>query len=350
MAKDDNPLKPQVETVLAGAKHPVASRNLLALLFPKVEKALGAYISRSEDDEPARKRAHRISQSDFAQTYFGLVPDALSWGRQELEEILNLPPYKAMREVEQRINAIPETERASLRRQFLDALEGAFSDVRPFTAEWLRSLADCSPAYLKAGDRRRSLLYFTDNNQRLRRIILVALEPVTTEVRGQIYIEAVANASDVSILCDFFRGMVGDKNPAGAKNRNPHYFGPDTEGVRQRLVDHVKRLAASNSFWSQASPGDLLWFWWGSEEPGLSEFTRKAINDEHGFRALLVIPVHRVYSTAGDYDVINPAWSKILDLNLLEEKARSAARSSAPERELAEKFLSALSRGKNDAF
>jgi hypothetical protein len=111
-------------------------------------------------------------------------------------------------------------------------------------------------------------------------------------------------------------------------------------------------MSLEGELWSQADPGDLLWFWWGcNEESQVQAFTLSELSNVVAFSSLLSIPVHRVYSTAGDYDVIDRrSWSKIVNLETLSIKARALADSSAPERErkLAVRFLNALARAEGD--
>ena len=342
----------KVEKLLSEARHPDASRNLLALLFPKLNAQLKVILPLTPEEEGERKRENRISQREFAQSYFGLTPDTLSWGRQELEEVLNVAPMEAMRKAEERVNAAAEKDQPRLRRQFLDALDGAFSSERPFTGEWLQALVDHSRLYLKASDPTQSLLHYVDNTQRFRRAIYAALNAMAPPVRGEVFEEAVTRASELSLLCAFFRTVVGDNNTYGVTNRDREYFGHQTEHIRSLLLGRVRSLSATTSFWLQASPGDLLWFWWGCNEEEVREFANKAIDDNVGFQSLLTVTVHRVLSTGGDYDAVSLEWSKIVDLDRLEERARQLVQLAASglERQLADKFLAALKSGREDPF
>ena len=116
-----------------------------------------------------------------------------------------------MRKAEERVNAAAEKDEPRLRRQFLDALDGAFSSERPFTGEWLQAPVDHSHLYLKASDPTQSLLHYVDNTQRFRRAIYAALNAMEP-VRGEVFEEAVTRASELSLLCAFFCTVVGDNN------------------------------------------------------------------------------------------------------------------------------------------
>ena len=351
---ENNRLKNSAEEMLARAKHPEASGNLLSLLFPKLGQLLGTNLPFVKEEGGTRIRRHRISQREFARTYFALTPDAASWGRQELENILNMEPNKALQIVDDRVNKAPKEDQPILRRQFLDALEGALGAERVFTGEWLRSLVDFSLPYLRAGDLTPSLLYYTDNFQRFRTAIFAALNAQEPSSRAAVFAYAAEHARELSLLCSTFRTAVGDKNPSGVKTRSADFFGTRVEEIRTLLLDRVRRLAKAGLFWSQAFPADLLWFWYGSDFANeVRDFVARALDQAEGFRAMLTVTVHRVYSTSGDYDSVNPEWSKIVDLELLETKARYVSRSDTGadlDRRLAEVFLLALENGRNDPF
>jgi hypothetical protein len=350
MPSDDEALKRSAEKMLAGARFGVASRDLLALLFPKMSDALEAVLPLAREERGEEQRSHRISHKDYALSYFGLTADPLAWGRKELENLFNRAPDDAAKVIEQRIKSSPNRDQSRLRRQFLEALDGAFDDHRPFTSEWLRVLANLSPLLLETPDYTRSFLSHIDNTQRLRTALFAALRPLDSRIRGDIFYNAAQSASDLSLLCSLFRTIVGDTATDGISRREPEFFAPRTEEIRILLLTRVKEMARTLRFWKQVAPGDLLWFWWGCDDGEVMRFTTLAMSQPDGLRALLTVPIQRVFSTEGDYNVVHLYWDKIVDLSALASFARVILNSPEinPDRQVAESFLKAWERGQQE--
>jgi hypothetical protein len=357
MPNDDELLQKDLQELLGRSKAPEATKNALVLLFPKLEKFLKTYlpVSMAQPDRGDQNRQHRIAQREFAHEYFGLSPNPLSWGRKELEDILDTEnPSIALSKVTKRLNGVPERDQGRLRRQFLDALPGAFNSERKFSSQWLAALVGASREYLRMGDLTSSLLYHTENGQRLRMALFSAFRPLMPEERAEIFGSALPAAIDLSLLCSFFRTVVGDINPNGARgNRDADFFGARTMELRHQLLMRVKAAASSGLFWEQAEPSTLIAFWWGCDlEDEVRNFLNEEIRTDRGLDALLEVPLSRVYSTSGDYDSINlPFWSRVLDLARLAERAAELASLASIERKSkAIRFLEALRRGEEDPF
>ena len=69
----------KVEKLLIEARHPDASRNLLALLFPKLNAQLKVILPLTPEEEGGREARKSNFAAEFAQSYFGLTPYSLSW-------------------------------------------------------------------------------------------------------------------------------------------------------------------------------------------------------------------------------------------------------------------------------
>jgi hypothetical protein len=349
--------KEKLEDMLRNAKAPEAARNLLALLFPKVERALRTYIPSETMEGGERRRRRRLSERDFAPTYFSLNPQPVSWSVSDIDSILNSEnPSNALAEVRERIDSTAETDRGRLRRLFLEALDGAFGPKREFTGAWLAALVDFSGSLIRNRDETTSdSMFGVDNLQRLRWVLLNALKGLPPEGRFEIVSSAIPQAADITLLCDFVRSTAGDVHPDGAsEDRDRLYFGERTEELRGQLLRRVGALSESGALWSQADPARILWFWWGCNlEDEVREFIDKAMATEEGLMALLRIPISRVRSSAGDYDQINRrVWSAIVDLGKLEAKAQEIIGSNASDARLvlAQRFLEALRKGEKSPF
>ena len=103
MEERDEAIRKEIEMAIKRAKNQKGAANILALLFPKVEKVLKTYVPDSMDNQE-RIRARRISQKDFAQSYFGLDPQPLIWTRADIESIINAnQPSALLAEAQRRI-------------------------------------------------------------------------------------------------------------------------------------------------------------------------------------------------------------------------------------------------------
>jgi len=146
----------------------------------------------------------------------------------------------------------------------LEALDGAFGVLRPFSSTWFKALVDASPSFIATADETKQFVYRFDNADRLRWVLIHALEGLLPENRAQLMMAVIPQARDISILCDIFRTIARDLHEGGAKNeRQATSFGNLTDATREALLGRVRELAQTNQIWSQSQPSRLLWFWWG---------------------------------------------------------------------------------------
>jgi hypothetical protein len=351
MNGDEKKLADLLENVLSRAKSREPAKNAVAQLFPRAEAGLRTYVPRDSGARGERKRQHRISEKDFALAYFRLDPQPATWSRSEIDLVLNSPdPFKALGDVQERVNGAREGERPRLRRLFLEALDGSFNVRRPLSLAWLRALLEFAPSFVAAVDESTVFLYTFDNADRLRWIIIHAFEGLLPENRAALMLAVIPETKDVSILCDVVRTIVRDQHAKGAGDeRSSAGFDESTDAVRDVLLDRVRSLAQSNQIWAQSQPDRILWFWWGCDlEAEVREFTTRAMNTDEGIRGLLNATVTLVHSTEGNYEhVAVSSWSKIIDLDRLASYASAwRSRSNESDRGLAERFLKALEEGK----
>jgi hypothetical protein len=354
MGKEDDELLKKLEPLLARASSREGARNILSLLFPKADRALANDINEIADRSES-KAQRRIADRDFTSAYFRLDPQPATWGRTELALVLDRDPQTALSLAKEKINLAPERDRPRLRRLFLEALDGAFGQARPFTLNWLIALINESPYFLRPKVEETVDIFARDNFQRLHRVLIGGLRDLEANQRFEMFVVAVPQAEDISLLCDFVRLQLSDLNPKGAKReRDSLYFGSRGEELRGLLLQRVRSMANEGALWSQANPGRILWFWWGSDlETEVRSFTDAAQDTPEGLRALLEITISRVQSSAGDYDhVSHRQWSMIVDLRMLEKRARVLIESKASEADVerAQRFLIALKKGEEDHF
>ena len=224
----------------------------------------------------------------------------------------------------------------------------------PFTVQWLKALLEVSPYFINAGDE-EAKLFTIDNTQRLRGILVRALEDKEPSDRFELFTLVLPEIIDLSLACDFFRSQIGDKHPEGAtRERDSLYFGPATHALADQLLDRVKGLAASGGIWSQADPAQLLWFWWGRDkEKEVQSFLNSALLTKEGLQALLEITISLVRSNAGNYERVNRrSWSNVVDLDALVTQARELINSdvSDSDRDRARRFLAAMARDETAPF
>ena len=318
------------------------ARRALALLFPKAEQLLNTSVYSGRGDSNALRKARRISVADFASAYFGLDPQRAT------DRILTHDdPDVAFRMVEERVYSAAEKDRSRLRRLFLGELRTTFEVSRVITKDWLRALLNASPVYIAVGDQTERFLYLTDNFDRLRMTVIRALEKLSQEQRATLIASVIPEITDLSILCAVFRSVAPDRRPEGAvaDRISAASFGDKTEMLREQLLGRVRDVVSNGDIWRQATLIDIIFFWWGSTlDDEVRRFTSAAANTPEGLLTLLKVPIHPVYSTAGNYETVSPTWSNILDLAALEGSSRTILAGNAPDedKQVARRFLKAM--------
>lgn len=349
MADRDNEFKLRIESQLAHSKNNDAAKNALALLFPKAERVIHTYIPSSVGDIRTQKTGRRISQRDFAEAYFSLNPDPATWGRSEFESLIDKDPKVAFAALDERVRSAPLKHRPRLRRLFLELLDAEFSNNKRLTQAWLDEILAQSPNLLSEKDTIMKVMFPIDNEDRLQWLIVNALEKLSQTERSQFLTAAIQRAKDVTVLTDVVRGIVGDMNPEGAQDRNNKSdLGVEADRVRSALLDRIRALGRSGKLWSQSRPARLLWFWWGCDlQTEVFEFTKRAIRKRRALISLLDAPVQTVNSSEGTFEKVDKkSWSKIVDLEMLADRARRLAQSTKDEseRNAAFRFLNALAK------
>jgi len=349
-SNDDKEFLEKIESVLRTARNPTGARNIIALLFPKAEKVLKTYVPGDRMDRWEQKRSRRISQAEFALTYFGLDPSPLVWSREEIDEIIKSDnPESVLINARRRIEFAQQIDRPRLRVMLLDALNGAFEESYPFSQAWLDALIASSPYFIVNSDEDHTM-FGTDNLERLRWALRSALDKMEVAKRSVMMLEAIEKAADLSLLCDFVRSYTSDWHPrAAGGDNNRSYFGEKDRELRTALLLRVRQVAAAGGLWSQANPSRILWFWWSCDnEEEVKRFTKSAMDELSSLRGMLIAPIGLVRSSNGNYESVAPYWSGVVDLDELALRAKALQESTANQDDynLAERFLLALKRGK----
>lgn len=350
---DDKKLQTELERILIRAKSREGAQNTLALLFPKIEGLLETYVPSESSDGSTRKLKRRISQSDFSRNYFRLTPETTSWGRNETAEALS-SPSKAFEILWKKLEKSQNRERSKILRIFLELLDSAFVSGKDFDEAWLKCMIHQSVALVAEDSHRTRSLFDLNVLDRLRIIVLHGLKNKTPRQRFDLLSEGILTAKDLSLICDVVRSILPDTNPEGSRSSQQIDLGSNGEEIRRLLLHEICVIAASGKFWSQAEPNQLIWFWWGSDRgDDVRTFLDSAMGTRKGLLALLKITVNTVGSSTGNYERVNRStWSKLVELDELEFEAK-ALLSEEPdesEREIADRFLKALERGKSSRF
>jgi hypothetical protein len=354
----DDPLKPKIEAALERAENREGASNALSLLFPKTENTLRTFLPRESMGSGLRRLRHRISDREYAEVYFRLDPKPSSWSASEVAQILNNDnPSEGLKLFEARIEQAPDSQKPRLRRLFLELLDGAFSNEKRLTSDWLKALIELSPRLIAARDEAGDF-FAISNDDRLRYLVVHALKPFAPEERAALLLDVLRSVEDISLLCEVFRTVARDLHPVGAtENGNDEYnLGDRTDEVRRKLLARVRQLAKSNkNFWRQANPSAILWFWWGCDlEAEVRKFTSRAMRTKTGLLGLLKAAIGRVRSSSGDYEQVSrKSWDHVVDTEQLAQRASRLLRdsqSSDEEKALADRFLAALERGKDHPF
>ena len=353
MAEDEKKLKAALDVLIKGAKNPEVASIGLGLLFPIARKALDTFDGNSS----AANSGHRLSRAEFTAAYFSLDPRRATWGRSEIEGLLqSQAPGVALEQLVNRTqnSALPDMDRVRLRGQLLDALEGAFATGNPqLSSEWVRAVLDVSPVFLRAQDTKPSDLFRTTNEERLRWVLVRPMRGLSPDKRAELVKSSIIDVADISLLCEVFRSVAGDRTADGVKppfGDNP--FGLETEDLRNMLVSRAQQIADKGAFWSQALPAIILWFWRNSgHEEQVKEFVRSAIQNRSVVGRILEIPISEVVSTAGNYFQVQNSWSNIFDLNILDKIANELIQSGDEiDGPRAEQYLTARQNARENSF
>ena len=338
----DEEMQALIQSVLKGAKNRKAAREALDTLFPKVERERTLV---SPDDQTSReRRANRqISNANSAPAYiFQLSRPPALWSKRELDELLS-EPATAFEKADIRINQARQADRQKLQRTFLEALDGAFGPKRTFTSDWLQSIVDASPRYIR--DDGKEGTSFIDNMSRLRFVVISGLETVTASERTKLFLEAVSRSQDLSLLSGVFRSIAGDLRPEGShRDRFRSAAISQEDRVRDALLQRVKGLGETpHDFWAQARPGQLVWFWWGADNDSgaLSDFIDRSMQEASALAALMEVMMGTVHSSSGSFETVSKeSWARIVDIDRVASYARKLAEAQGEEANVASRSLS----------
>lgn len=329
------------------AKHPEASKYAMSTLFPKVAKALSVWIDNKEENYIAIAK-HRAAVKATARNYFTLQPARGVWGKDQITAILKSKnPLEALANAIELIERASEFERLGLRRMLLEILPTAFGTEGVSVQSWLLAINKESKYFISQKDETAGLFYSNDNLDRLRWILNSGLRLLSPEDRDQLLGQAILASPDISLLCDWFRVWFGDLHPEGAKNKDPENMKlADSGKIRQLLLTKTYEIAHSSQIWFQASPAEIIWFWWGCDrEHDVREYFDRAMNEEALALRLMELSISIVRSTSGNYEQVNlKSWSKIFDPARAIKIAESILSRDAGETEirLAQRFLNAV--------
>ncbi|MGB5904741.1 MAG: hypothetical protein WBF99_05035 [Xanthobacteraceae bacterium] len=346
-------LEELIQRGLKLAKNEEAAKNILALLFPRVESVAKTFVPSLDVNRSERMRKRRISLSDYSENYFLLSPTEETWGQAEFSSAIGSTPNEAFQALDKRLaKAAPENQ-SDIRRMFVELLDAEFSSHKAIDDDWLKAIVAESPQLIATPDRKEIFLFHVDNDERLRWLIVNALERLPTNQRATLVKAAIRSASDLSLLSDVVRYIAGDLHPKGGADKLRRAdFGEETDEVRQELIMKIENLAAAGEIWNQAKPGKLLWFWWGAnKEDDVRAFTSRAMNTSLGLLTLLQIIPGAVISSSESYERVSKSWENIVDLEALKERALIQLRTgNSEERAISQRFLTALERGNNENF
>jgi hypothetical protein len=137
------------------------------------------------------------------------------------------------------------------------------------------------------------------------------------------------------MLCGIARAVFGDRVEGGrSANKGFEAMDDAADDLRQQLVERVENIAEAGLLWEQHSPGDVVWFWRNAgREEQVRRFTRSALENLAGVKAVSNMVITPVRSTSGNYEQVNVAmWSKLLDVDQLTDRVKQYA-ASLPESE-----------------
>lgn len=258
-------------------------------------------------------------------------------------------PADALVVLEHRLASTPLAEQPELRRRALEAIAIASTERLASARAWSEALLAGAPILLNGRLDARA------NEERLARLVIDLLARQPRAERAEILESVLATPIDLSMPCMVMRVTCGEGSfePGGDADENA-FFGAATRALCRDVLDRVSALGDSGGLWSQASPGEMLWFWFTfGEEQRVYATTKSAIRQSRAVAALLDATIDRVAVEGRDMDAVAVRrWSRVVDLHALETEALRLS-VSAPfreDRERARRFLEAYSNGKSELF
>lgn len=339
----------ELNALLKTAKLEDAARDALALLFPKLGDVLRRPTSQFVE-APGRPPKPRVAKADYAKSYFNLNPDRAVWSGRQLEGLIVAGPHAAFDDFRQRYEKASDGRtKVRIRRVFLEFVGKAIGQGPDASVAWFLALIDNAGLLLVDEDLHETGFFDLSLDAQITVLLSDILKTLSPEARAATINRAILEAADISLLCSVFRFFTGDVTHDGTDARDSEGFGPGTEELRHQLVDRVRSIASAGVLFNQARPVDILWFWWGAGyDTEVNNFLSHAMADPDGLSALLRILVHKVLSTAGNYEAVDQrAWSKLVDLSELQDKAtRIVNNPESPLFGVARRFLEAMLRSR----
>jgi hypothetical protein len=250
-------------------------------------------------------------------------------------------PSAGVAELKVEFGSLQPSDRNVSRETFLEGLETAVSSGKINTKDGLSAFFLLSPLLISAKDFVRASEQSRSPEERLVELVIAALARLSPAARGELIASLIREVADISLLCGMFVAAPGMD------------FGPETEALRNSLLLRVEKMWTLGAIWLQASPAQILWFFWACQEQQTYILVQRAFNDPKALQALLDVAIERRLTPQGEIDLILVRrWSKILDFQGLEAKALELALNgtSRQERARARRFLTAFGNGKSELY
>ncbi|WP_105433018.1 hypothetical protein [Neorhizobium sp. T6_25] len=341
--------KAELLTLLEKTKNKEAALAAISFLFPRSRDLLGDQAVETVTGSDGVGR--RIAKADFAPMYFRLTPDKSLWSKSQVEELKEGDPNTTFQVFQSRLNAVGDEQRPKLRRLILEILEDILQSQDDMSA-WFLAVFNNAIVLVGDEDWKNAALFDASNEDFVRILLRQALNRCKQDDRVALLRKSIAEADDISLLCELMRSVSGDNIPEGTDYKED-VLGETTQELRSELLNRVRKMAADGVLHSQVRPADILWYWWGTGNGDeVLEYTKQLATVSEGLRVLMAIPISYVRSTAGNYEKVDVrAWSKIVDLDELEKRAMILSMSeSADDQPIAHRFLTALAKGKGRDF
>lgn len=315
----------------------------LAMLFPPVARAFDTFFGASGDKAQAR-RQKRLHVSEFGRVYFQLEAPEDVWERDFFEEaLLATDPEPYVRRVVGGDGKAANVA-SKLRIQFLEDVVGAFGDGKAMSRAWFNALIKHSPRLTQLKDETDDFLGRRNNYRRLVNAMFRGLDGTPVEARGSLLMDLLREQADISIVCDLIRTAIGDLGQTAPRERMD--LGGVEPALRELGSKRARELAKTGAIWSQADPGDIIWFWRGcGAEAEVAEFLADQAAKPETFSNVVDQLVSKVYSTEGDYEQV-PEWmGNLMSIDVVTAAAKKYANAPGDQNYAqAVRYLNALER------
>jgi predicted KAP-like P-loop ATPase len=347
---DNKKVSAEILRRLATCVRPDDAKIAVAQLFPRASNAWTT-IPGAHKDHAGDAADRRIRISRYARSYFGLAPAAHILKVADLEGLFSdAEPLQALQSLVTRARQSEGPKGLSRIPTLLDQIGDRLTENdRNFDA-LIRALVDLSEEIIQNEDADPAM-YGGDNSRKLDYLLRRWIAAVDPSRRFDAVASIAEHSAGLALIAQFVRSLGPDRNPHGAHETNSLLTDQEFAGVRDIVLERIRKTAREGLLWSVSDPAALLWPWWAmGENDEASAWIVSQIDDTDNALHLMASMPTLVRSSNGNFRAVQKSsWQRMVDLDALTAKASALATDgslSEMQRAAARDFLTAMEKGR----